>query len=108
MEKTKSKKKIIIIVLCAVVALLIAGDWILTVIVYNENFGQRFETYEPLMMYLDDFDGLQRTRYEFTWAKARWLYVQCRRESARHYRNGARLRRRRAQFLYGLCELFCP
>jgi len=66
MKNTRSKKNIIIIVLCAVIALLIAADWIVTVVVYNENFGQRFETYEPLMMYVDDFDGLQRTRYEFT------------------------------------------
>lgn len=52
---------------------MIGGDWVLTVIVYNENFGQRFETYEPLMMHLDDFDGLQRTRYEFTSDKGQKL-----------------------------------
>ncbi len=74
MIKTKSKKKrVLIIVLCIVTALLIVGDWILTVTVYNENFGQRFESYEPLMMYADDFDGLQRTRYEFTSDKGQKL-----------------------------------
>nr|WP_300838032.1 hypothetical protein [uncultured Acetatifactor sp.] len=45
--------------------LIIAGDWVLSVMVYNENFNQRFESYEPLMLYVDDFDGLHRTKYEF-------------------------------------------
>ncbi len=74
MEKTKlGKKKILIIVLCIVAALIIVGDWILTVIVYNLSFGQRFESYEPLMMHVDDFDGLQRTKYEFTSDKGQKL-----------------------------------
>lgn len=66
MGKTKSKKKkILIIVLCIVAVLMIAGDWLLSVMIYNENFNQRFESYEPLMLSVDDFDGLQRTQYEF-------------------------------------------
>lgn len=74
MKKTKSKKKqVLIIVLCIVAVLMTAGDWVLTVMIYNENFGQRFESYEPLMMYVDDFDGLQRTRYEFTSDKGQKL-----------------------------------
>ena len=65
--KPKSKKrKILFIILSIVVTLIIAGDWILTVMVYNENFNQRFESYEPLMLYVDDFDGLHRTKYEFS------------------------------------------
>lgn len=65
--KPKSmKKKIFFIVLSIVVILIIAGDWVLTVMIYNENFNQRFESYEPLMLYVDDFDGLQRTKYEFS------------------------------------------
>lgn len=75
MEKTKpkKKKKRLIIVLLIVVLLLIAGDWVLTVIIYNENFNKRFESYEPLMLFVDDFDGLQRTRYEFTSDKGQKL-----------------------------------
>ncbi len=66
MKQTKSKKKrILIIALCVVLLLIIAGDWALSVYIYNENFGRRFETTEPLMMYTEDFEGLQRTRYEF-------------------------------------------
>ena len=67
MKKAKSKKKkILIIVLCIVAILMIVGDWVLSVMIYNENFNQRFESYEPLMLYVDDFDGLQRTKYEFS------------------------------------------
>ena len=64
--KTKPNwKKILLIAISIVAALLIAGDWALTVMVYNENFNKRFESYEPLMLYVDDFEGLQRTKYEF-------------------------------------------
>ncbi len=65
MKPKSKKKKILFIVLAIVAVLIIAGDWILTVMVYNENFNQRFESYEPLMLYVDDFDGLNRTKYEF-------------------------------------------
>lgn len=59
------KKKIFFIVLSIVIVLLIISDWALTVMVYNENFNRRFESYEPLKFYVDDFEGLQRTKYEF-------------------------------------------
>ncbi len=61
----KKKKKILLIVLSIIVVLIIAGDYALTLSVYNENFNQRFESYEPLMLHVDDFDGLQRMKYEF-------------------------------------------
>ena len=74
MKKAKSKKnKILIIVLCIVAILMIVGDWVLSVIIYNENFNQRFQSYEPLMLYVDDFDGLQRTKYEFSSNKGQKL-----------------------------------
>lgn len=74
MKKTKSKKKkILIIVLCIVAILMITGDWVLSVMIYNENFNQRFESYEPLLLYVDDFDGLQRTKYEFSSDKGQKL-----------------------------------
>lgn len=72
-KTTPKKKRVYVIVLCIIAVLLIAEDWILTVVVYNKNFGQRFETNESLMMYVDDFDGLQRTRYEFTSDKGQKL-----------------------------------
>lgn len=67
MKKTTSKRKsIFFAAVCIVLVLLIAGDWVLSVMIYNENFNQRFESYEPFMLYMDDFDGLERIKYEFT------------------------------------------
>lgn len=71
--KTKSKGKILIIVLSIVLVLIIAGDWALSVIIYNENFNRRFESYEPLLLYVDDFDGLRCTKYEFVSNKGQKL-----------------------------------
>ena len=62
-----------LIVLCIVIILLVAGDWALTVMVYNENFNKRFESCEPLMLYIEDFDGLKRTQYEFASDKGQKL-----------------------------------
>ena len=58
--KTKSKRKILIIVLSVVIVLLIVGDWALSVIIYNENFNQRFESDEAFIRRVDDFDGSDR------------------------------------------------
>ncbi len=63
-EKRKWKKVLPIVLLCIVV-LLIAGWWILSVSIYNANFNKRFESYEPLTLRVEDFDGLQRTKYTF-------------------------------------------
>ena len=71
--KKRSKKKIALIVLLCLVVVLLAADWILTVSIYNENFDKRLESYEPLMLRVDDFEGLERTRYEFTSDKGQKL-----------------------------------
>lgn len=73
MKKSKSKKKVWIIVIIAVVLLLFCGMWALTVYIYNANFNNRFESYEPRMLRLEDFDGLERTRYEFPSDKGQML-----------------------------------
>ena len=66
MKNTKvKKKKIVLIILCVVVLFSVVGDWRLSVMVYDENFNKRFESYEPYMLYVNDFDGLQREKYEF-------------------------------------------
>ncbi len=66
MQKKKSKiKKIIIALICIVVALVIGGMWGLSVAIYNDNFNKRFETYEPYMYYVENFEGLERVKYEF-------------------------------------------
>ena len=71
--KMKSKRKILIIVLSVVIVLFIAGDWALSVIIYNENFNQRFESDEAFIRHVDDFDGLQRTKYEFVYKNVKKL-----------------------------------
>lgn len=69
----KSKKRIIPIIIAVVIILLIAADWIFSVWIYNDNFNSRFDSYEPLMLYLDDFEGLSRTKYEFPSDKGQML-----------------------------------
>ena len=73
MKSSSKKKKLLFIVLSIIVVLLIAGDWGLSVMVYNENFNRRFESYEPYRLYVEDFDGLQRTKYEFASDKGQKL-----------------------------------
>ena len=69
-KKRISIKKILLIILCTVIVLLVAGIWYLSVAIYNENFNLRFTSDEALMFYLSDFDGLQRTQYKFASNKA--------------------------------------
>ena len=100
MAKTNLKKKrhaLIISCIAFILILLIAAFiWIFSVKIYKANFDVRFESYEPLMLYTDDFDGLQRTKYQFASDKGQILtgyMLQCRRRSARYSDNGSRLRR---------------
>ena len=72
-KKRISVKKILLIILCAVIVLLVAGDWILSVSIYNENFSQRFTTDEALSFHLEDFEGLERTQYKFPSDKGQML-----------------------------------
>ena len=65
MKKLKSKKKIALVIILCFIILMIVGSWVFSVSIYKENFDQRFETYEPLMFYIDDFDGLERAEYDF-------------------------------------------
>ncbi|MCR5585371.1 MAG: lysophospholipase [Lachnospiraceae bacterium] len=69
----KRFKKIMICVACVLVVLLIAGLWTTSVSIYNDNFDQRFESYEPLKLYVEDFDGLNRTKYTFASDKGQIL-----------------------------------
>ncbi len=72
-NKGSKKKKIIISVVCALLVLIIGGMWGLSVLIYNENFNKRFESYEPYMYYIDDFEGLTRTQYKFQSDKGQTL-----------------------------------
>lgn len=65
MEKRKSKKKIILIILLSLFILLIAGWWALCVKLYDSNINVRGDSYEPLMLRVEDFDGLNCKQYTF-------------------------------------------
>lgn len=61
----KSKKKIVIIILLCVLAAVIAGWWALSVSIYNDNFNKRFESYEPYLLHVEDYEGLSCSEYTF-------------------------------------------
>ncbi|MCR5824193.1 MAG: alpha/beta fold hydrolase [Lachnospiraceae bacterium] len=65
MEKKRSKKKMIFIILLSVLVLLIAGWWMICVQIYDENFNVRSFSYEPLMLRIEDFEGLNCKEYTF-------------------------------------------
>ncbi len=73
MEKRKSRKKIVLAVILMILILLLIGWCIMSIVIYNQNFNHRFTSDEPLMMYPEDFEGLQRTRYEFPSDKGQML-----------------------------------
>ena len=57
---SKSKKRIaLIIVFCILIAIVFVVMPVLTVIIYNDNFGERFETAEWMAYSVDEFDGLK-------------------------------------------------
>lgn len=64
-NKSSKKKKIVISIISVLLVLIIGGLWGLSVIIYNDNFDKRFESYEPYMYYVEDFENLERTQYKF-------------------------------------------
>lgn len=73
MKRAKSKKRIVLIVLSCILVLLIGGWWFFSVSIYNDNFNKRFESYEPYTLRVEDFEGLQRMKYEFPSDKGQML-----------------------------------
>ena len=71
-RKLSGKKKFGIAV-CIILVLLLIGDAILSVAVYDDNFNKRFESYEPLMLGVEDFEGLQCTKCQFPSDKGQML-----------------------------------
>ena len=63
-KKKKSKKRIVLIVL-SIMALIVIGWWAFCVYVYNDNFDISAESYAPLMLRIEDFDGLECAEYSF-------------------------------------------
>ena len=64
-KKTKAKIKIVLIILLSIIVLMIAGRWAFCVKMYNDNFNIRGESYEPAMLRVEDFEGLECTEYSF-------------------------------------------
>lgn len=68
---TKSKKRIVIIILLCLIIVLIAGWWVFSVSIYNENFNKRFESYEPYILYVEDYEDLSCSEYTLVlWVSA--------------------------------------
>ena len=65
MKKRRSKIKIVVGILLGVLVLLIIGWGAFCVWIYNDNFNVRGDSYEPYMLRIEDFDGLQCTEYRF-------------------------------------------
>lgn len=45
--------------------LIVGIVWYFSVFTYNDNINKRFESYNPLMFKVEDFEGLICTKYEF-------------------------------------------
>lgn len=73
MNMKKSKKRIARVIVIALFVIMVGALWALSVILYNENVNQRFESYKPLMLHVEDFEGLTRTKYTFPSDKGQML-----------------------------------
>ncbi|SFY09908.1 alpha/beta hydrolase [Ruminococcus sp. XPD3002] len=73
MKKTRSKKKAAMIVLLSVIVFLLIGWWAFCVMMYNENFNVRGDSYEPLKLRTEDFDSLECKEYSFSSDKGQKL-----------------------------------
>ena len=73
MKKKRSKKKIVLLTLLIIILLIIAGWWAFCVKMYNENFDVSANSYEPLMLRVEDFEGLECTEYSFPSDKGQTL-----------------------------------
>lgn len=77
---TKKSKKIIQIIAVFLIVLNIVGLWGGMLFAYKSYFCQRFTSYQPKMLYLEDYEGLSRTRYDFKSNKGQrlagyWYYA---------------------------------
>lgn len=64
-KKAKSKLRTVLIVLLCVLVFIVIGWWAFCVYMYNENFNISSDSYEPRMLRVDDFDGLECKEYSF-------------------------------------------
>ncbi|MHB8130644.1 MAG: alpha/beta hydrolase [Mobilitalea sp.] len=59
------KRKIIIILSIVLILLLLIIPFGLSVMIYEDNFGDRYESYMPMARSIDEFEGLNSQRYTF-------------------------------------------
>ncbi len=69
----KSKKKAKRIFAITFIVIIIDALWAFTVFMYNDTINKRFESYKPLMFKVEDFEGLNCTKYEFPSNKGQML-----------------------------------
>ena len=72
-KSKKSKKKIILIILLSIIVLMVAGWWAFCVKLYDENLNTSADSYEPLMLRVEDFEGLECKEYSFPSDKGQLL-----------------------------------
>ena len=72
-KSKKSKKKIILIILLSIIVLMVAGWWAFCVKLYEENLNTSADSYEPLMLRVEDFEGLECKEYSFPSDKGQLL-----------------------------------
>ncbi len=72
-KKTSNIKRIILIAIPGIIVMMIIAWWIFCVKMYNENFDVSLESYEPLMLHVEDFVGLECTEYSFPSDKGQML-----------------------------------
>ena len=72
-KKPKSRKRIVHIVLLSIIVLIVIGWWAFCVKMYNDNFDISAVSYEPLMLHVEDFDGLECRNYSFSSDKGQLL-----------------------------------
>lgn len=59
------KRKIIVTLILVLMVLLLIIPFALSAMIYEDNFGGRYETYAPMARSIDEFDGLNVKRYTF-------------------------------------------
>lgn len=61
----ENKWKIIIILCVVLVVLLFIIPLGVSALIYEDNFGNRYEKYAPMARNIDEFEGLNSHRYAF-------------------------------------------
>lgn len=61
-----NKRKIVIILGIVLVVLLFILPFVISALIYKDNFGSRYEKYAPMARHIDEFEGLNSKRYTFT------------------------------------------